>query len=80
MGDAAGEREREAVGSATGGERPGATPSGQPANVAYGNLPADQPQPQDTAEARVEGGEGSVGPGDPAGGPADATDTPNQEA
>jgi small subunit ribosomal protein S3 len=73
MGDAADERIRERVPSATGGERPGDLPTGQPANVGYGNDPLDQPEPYDTGEVRL-GGQ-AVGPdGDPLGGPAPAVE------
>jgi len=49
MGDANDERIRAHIASATGTEVPGATPSGQPANLALGNAPQDVPGPQDDA-------------------------------
>ena len=49
MGDANDERIRAQIASATGTEVPGATPSGQPANLALGNAPQDVPGPQDDA-------------------------------
>lgn len=53
MGDAAPEKEREAVASATGEQTPGHQPGGQPASAMYGNVPADAPAPDDTEEKRA---------------------------
>jgi len=66
MGDMADERIREQVPSATGGEVPGDTPSGQPANVDYANLPADAPAPDDTTEQRLPEQSGQDAPQAPA--------------
>ncbi|MPZ87935.1 MAG: 30S ribosomal protein S3 [Nitriliruptorales bacterium] len=73
MGDAA--DEREAVPSATDTERVDATPNGQPANVAPGNVPPDSP-----AQAETRAPDAPAGSDEPDAGPATATDNPNQEA
>jgi small subunit ribosomal protein S3 len=51
MGDAADERVREAVPSATGDQRPGAQPSAQPATATPANVPPDVPAPADAGHA-----------------------------
>jgi small subunit ribosomal protein S3 len=48
MGDAADERVRASVPSATGDQDPVATPSGQPANLTPANVPPDVPAPHDS--------------------------------
>lgn len=53
MGEAAGERVREAVPSATGEETPGQQPTG-PANAEYANVPPEAPSPEDTTEQRAD--------------------------
>ena len=73
MGDANDERIRETVPSATGEGRPNATPSGQVANVGFGNVYPDVPSPDDTSELRI-GGTAADLDGDPAGGPASAVE------
>ena len=47
MGDVAPERVREQTPAAVGEERPNAVPSPQPASAAYGNVPPEQPVPED---------------------------------
>jgi small subunit ribosomal protein S3 len=66
FGEVPDERVRERVPSATGFEDPGETPSGQPANVALGNLP---PGEEDAATEE----------GDPIGGPAPAVEDLSDE-
>jgi len=53
MGDAADERVSEQVPSATGETTPGHEPSGQPAEAGYGNVPAQEPAPEDTGPAPI---------------------------
>jgi small subunit ribosomal protein S3 len=53
MGDAADEKVREQVPSATGGEVPGEQPSPQPATAYPANVPADAPAPLDTESERT---------------------------
>ena len=48
MGDAADEKVREQIPSATGGMVPGEEPSPQPANATPGNVPAEVPAPHDS--------------------------------
>ena len=47
-GDVPGEREREAIPAPVGEERPDAIPTGLPANATYGNVPPEEPAPDDT--------------------------------
>ena len=73
MGDATEERIPQSVPSATGDDRSNATPSGQVANVGYGNIYPDVASPDDTSELRI-GGTAADPDGDPAGGPASAVE------
>jgi small subunit ribosomal protein S3 len=53
MGQEGPEKVRESVPSATGEQVPGHSPSGQPANLMPGNVPAEVPAPFDTGEQRA---------------------------
>ncbi len=74
MGDAAPERVREAVPSATGEMTPGHTPSGQPANLTPGNVPAEVPAPADS------GHDMTADAPEPAGADVPGSDTSSDDA
>jgi small subunit ribosomal protein S3 len=79
FGDAQDDRLRERVDSPTLDATPGEVPSGQPANVGFGNVPFDEPQPRDTGELRL-GGQAADPTGDLAGAPFNSEFSDNQEA
>lgn len=68
FGEAPDDRLRERVDSPTLDGTPGEVASGQPANVGFGNVPYDEPEPLDTAEVRL-GGQAEGTAGDPASAP-----------
>jgi small subunit ribosomal protein S3 len=71
MGDAADEKVREQVPSATGGEVPGEMPSPQPATATPANVPAEAPAPLDTAAQRTPVDSASTEQAAPAEAPAE---------